>query len=181
MTGRSKDQDLIDELAAWMQAPDAEAAQTNGHARPRPTSSGPTDEMVIEKCRAAENAAKFEALFDRGDVHTYHGGDDSRADLALLGILKFYTQDEAQLEGLFSSSALGQREKWRRRGGYRKLTIDEALSEPGETYDWGRQGSRPLFSSLHSSLGDASDDENNEIVWFAELGEPTEREYLIER
>ena len=181
MTGRSKDQDLIDELAAWMQAPDAEAAQTNGHARPRPTSSGPTDEMVIEKCRAAENAAKFEALFDRGDVHTYHGGDDSRADLALLGILKFYTQDEAQLEGLFSSSALGQREKWRRRGGYRKLTIDEALSEPGETYDWGRQGSRPLFSSLHSSLGDASDDENNEIVWFAELGEPTEREYLIEQ
>ena len=33
MSGRSKDQDLIDELAAWMQAPDAKAVQTNGHAR----------------------------------------------------------------------------------------------------------------------------------------------------
>ena len=67
---------------------------------------------MIERCRATENAEIFVALFDHGDVHAHHGGDDSAADLALLGIMRFYTQDEAQLERLFSSSALGRREKW---------------------------------------------------------------------
>jgi primase-polymerase (primpol)-like protein len=110
-------QELIDWLAERMR-PETKAAQTNGHATPR-TSSGSahSDDEVIEKCRSAENAPKFEALYDRGDVHAYHGGDDSAADLALLSMLSFYTQDEAQLESIFSSSALGQRAKWRRRDG----------------------------------------------------------------
>jgi primase-polymerase (primpol)-like protein len=95
VSGRSKDQDLIDWLAAQMQRADEKVAETNGHARPMPASPSPdhTDEEIIEKCRAAENAAKFEALFDHGDVHAYHGGDDSAADLALLSMLAFYTQD----------------------------------------------------------------------------------------
>jgi len=106
VTDRSKDQDLIDELVAWMQAPDTTAVQTNGHARvqgPTVLSSVPTDEMVIQKCRGAENAAKFADLFDHGDVHAHHGGDNSAADLALLGIMSFYTQDKAQLERVHGS------------------------------------------------------------------------------
>ena len=186
MRGRSKNQDLIDELARWIDAPDQEKVQTNGHAKAAPNSgfAGPTDEQIVEKCRAAENAAKFSDLFDRGDTRAHHDGDASRADLALASMLAFWTQDEAQLERIFSSSALGQREKWRRRDDYRKRTIRKALAEVGEVYDWGRQGRRPLFSSFHSPLGGASDDENNEepkIVWFAKLGEPKEREYLIEK
>src|SRR5215207_2141940 len=169
-----------------MQAPDAKTAKTNGHARAR-TASSPTDEMVIHKCRAADNAAKFADLFDHGDVYAYHDGDESRADLSLLGILTFYTQDEAQLEEIFSSSALGRREKWRRRDDYRKRTIRKALADVGEVYDWVHQRSRPLVSSLSSPLGGSSDDDTSqadddpEIVWFAELGEPKEREYLIEK
>ncbi len=142
MTGRSKDQGLIDELERWIQAPDPAKAKTNGHAKNRPATVAGlflTDEQVIELCRAAENAAKFEALYDHGDVHTYHGGDDSAADLALLSILRFYTQDEAQLEALISTSALGQRDKWRRRADYRSRTIEKALSEVGETYRGGRE------------------------------------------
>jgi DNA-binding transcriptional ArsR family regulator len=189
VTGRSRDQDLIDELVAWMEAPDTRAAQTNGHAKAAPTSAStiPTDEMVIQKCRGAENAAKFSELFDHGDVHAHHDGDESRADLSLLVILSFYTQDEAQLERLFSSSALGQRTKWRHRDDYRKRTIRKALADVGEVYDWGRQRSRPLVSSPSSPLGGSSDDDTSEgdytpeIVWFAELGEPREREYLIEK
>jgi DNA-binding transcriptional ArsR family regulator len=187
VSGRSKDQDLIDELAAWMQAPDTEAVRTNGHATAKSTTSVPTDEMVIQKCRRAENAAKFVDLFDYGDVHAHHGGDASVADLALLSILTFWTQDEAQLERIFSSSALGQREKWRHRDDYRKRTIRKALAKVGEVYDWGRQRSRSLVSSLSSPLGGFSDDDTSqadddpEIVWFAELGEPKEREYLIEK
>ncbi len=188
MTDRSKDQDLIDELTAWMQAPDAEAARANGHARSRSASSDtPTDEMVIEKCRAAENAAKFEALFDRGDVHAYHGGDDSAADLALVSMLTFYTQDEEQLEGLFSSSALGQREKWRNRDDYRKRTIRRALVDLGEAYDWSRNNggtaARPLRGGAASAAAGedaASNSSALKLVRFANRPAPPTREFIVD-
>ena len=183
---RSKDQDFLDKLADHLRASQGDAVaapQTNGH-RPA-TVEGPSDEAIIEKCRSAENAAKFVDLFDLGDVHTHHGGDDSTADLSLLGILKFYTRDAAQLERLFSASALGHRSKWRDRDDYRRRTLYRALRDPGETYDWGRMDSRRLLSSSANSLRDSSDDDNNEedldrIVWFAKRGDPPDREYLIE-
>jgi hypothetical protein len=190
-----KGQDLIDKLERLMQAPGPEAVQTNGHATSRApgSSSGttPSDEAVVEKCRGARNASKFDALFDRGDVHTYHGGDVSGADYALLGILKLYTQDPDQLERLMRASRLA-RPKWdEKRAGrsWLRYSIDNALKDVGEVYDWGRQqGSRPLVSSsLSPPLGGSGDDDTSEdddeaqIVWFAELGEPKEREYLIEK
>ena len=168
-----------------MQAPTPpDAAKTNGHVTTAPSSAA--DEAIVEKCRGAANAAKFSDLYDHGDVHAYHGGDDSRADLALLGILAFYTQDQTQLERIFSSSALGQRDKWRR-ADYREKTIRRALSDLGETYSWPEEDppSLPLVSS--SPLVRRGDDDTSgsegdaEIVWFAELGEPKEREYLIEK
>ena len=137
-------QELIDWLTSRMLAADEAKAKTNGHAKvaSRPPSSSPTvdDEEIIRLCRAAENAPKFEALYDLGDVHAYHGGDDSAADLALISILAFYTQDPAQLERLVSISALGQRAKWRRRDDYRRRTITKALSDVGETFDGGVRG-----------------------------------------
>jgi len=158
VTDRSKDQDLIDELAAWMQAPDTSAVQTNGHARAqgsRVLSSAPTDDMVIQKCRGAGNAAKFADLFDHGDVYAHHGGDNSAADLALLGIMSFYTQDKAQLERIFSSSALGQRAKWRHRGDYRWRTISRTLANLGETYDWSRDRGGTVARPLKKGVADA--------------------------
>jgi DNA-binding transcriptional ArsR family regulator len=178
-------QELVDWLTSRMDAADAEKAKTNGHAMRTISSPSPLDdEAIIERCRSAKNAAKFEALFDHGDVDTYHGGDDSAADLGLLSMLTFYTQDPVQLEGLIFSSALGRREKWRRRADYRARTIEKALSEPGETFQGGREKSRPLTSSSSDTPIPSSDDEvsnDAEIVWFAELGEPKEREYLIEK
>ena len=128
-SNKEKNQEALDRLVAYLRhTEDRETASTangNGHTETA-VFAGPTDEEVLEKCRAAENAAKFSDLFDAGDVHRYHGGDDSAADLALLGMLTFWTQDEAQLERLFSDSALGQREKWRKRADYRKRTIKRA-------------------------------------------------------
>jgi hypothetical protein len=187
VNGRSKDQDLIDDLAAWMQAPDTKAVQTNGHAIPRPTSglSPATDEMIIQKCRGAENAAKFVDLFDYGDT-AGNGGDASGADFALLGILKFYTQDPEQLERLMRQSRLA-RPKWdegRAGRAWLRYSIDNALKDVGRVYDWSKEGGR-LLSSSASSPREISDDDNNEddldgIVWFSEQGAPKEREYLIE-
>ncbi len=185
-------QELIDWLAGRMQAADEAKAKTNGHATEAPRSPSPTmpDETIIEMIRAADNAPKFEALYDHGDVDTYHGGDDSAADLSLLGILKFWTQDAAQLEGLFSSSALGQREKWRRRSDYRERTIRKALAEGGETFQGGRERSRPIGKSaadladsplIGGSTKSASvEGPKLELVTFANRPSPPPREFVVD-
>ncbi len=101
-----------------------------------------TDEEVLARCRDAANGAKFRALWagDTGD----HGDDDSAADLALLGVLSFYTQNPAQLDRLFRRSGLC-RPKWTERADYRDRTIAKALDraevwEPSGTVVVGRGG-----------------------------------------
>lgn len=187
-SNREKNQEALDKLVAYLRAgtepEQSEPVTGNGHGRAAAAVlEAPTDEEVLEKCRAARNAAKFADLYDAGDVHAHHHGDDSAADLALLGMLAFWTQDEAQLENLFSTSALGQREKWRRRADYRKRTIKRALSDLGEVYDWSESRHRKVSSSPAPYIGGSDNDTSDdpEIVWFADLGEPKEREYLIEQ
>lgn len=196
-----KGQELIDALEAKMRAQDpapAEAVQANGHASGTAappyigSAASATDEAVLEKCRSAKNAAKFEALFDRGDIHTYHRGDDSVADLGLLGMLAFYTQDEGQLEQLFFSSALGRRSKWKDRDDYRHRTIAKALEDLGEVYDWDRKDNkRPLSVNRNRHRhtiynGDDYDraQENAAAriasVSFAEMSEPERPEEVWE-
>jgi len=92
------------------------------------------DEKIISICRKAENAPKFVALFDRGDTSLYDG-DESRAEEALACIFAFYTEDAAQIERLMNASALGQREKWRRREDYRRMTIEKAIAFTREHYE----------------------------------------------
>jgi AAA domain len=187
VSGRSKDQDLIDDLARWMNAPDPKTAQTNGSATPI-TRSGSvvSDEAIIEKCRTAENAAKFEALFDRGDTSA-HGDNNSDADYALLGHLKFYTQDPDQLDRLMRLSAL-TRPKWDEgRGGrtWLRYSIDNALTDLGETYVW-EEIRREREYNHHRTPPHTPDDDyirrdESKIVWFHELGEPKPRRFVIEK
>jgi primase-polymerase (primpol)-like protein len=145
VSGRSKDQDLIDWLAAKIQGPDPKTAQTNGHTRTAPGS--PTDEMVIEKCRAAKDAARFSELFDHGDTSA-NDNNTSSADYALLGILKFWTQDPDQLDRIMRLSAL-RRPKWDEgRAGrtWLRYSIDNTLRTVDKTHDWGSQRGRTLVS-----------------------------------
>jgi hypothetical protein len=189
VSSRSRDQDLIDWLAAKIQEP-AELAETvhpahnNGRIRTAPSS----DEVIIQKCRAAENAVKFSNLFDQGDTRSYHGGDDSRADLALVSMLAFYTQDEAQLERLFSSSALGRREKWLRRDDYRKRTIRKALADLGKVYDWSRiesherrNGARSRSRSLGNKVMSNDPKRSIRAVSFRGREKPGPREWIVEK
>ena len=91
------------------------------------------DVEIIEKCRAAKNAPKFEGLW-QGDASGYASQSD--ADLAMIGMLKFYTQDAGQLDRLFRQSRL-MRAKWDERRGdqtYGERTIAEALAHVRETY-----------------------------------------------
>ncbi|MDP9477886.1 MAG: AAA family ATPase [Actinomycetota bacterium] len=130
MTRIPERQAELDALARKYLSDPKPEPNTNGHAGYHPLEA--SDEEIIGLCRKAKNAAKFADLYDAGDATAYDG-DDSSADLALMSILAFYTQDPAQLERIFSDSALGRRRKWGR-ADYRQRTINRALSSLTETY-----------------------------------------------
>ncbi len=100
--------------------------------RPHPTSAL-ADEEILGLAEQAANAAKFEDLFYKGDT-SRHRRDHSSADLALVSMIAFYTQDPEQIERIFRRSALYRPEKWGRRADYRNRTINKALDGLTETY-----------------------------------------------
>jgi hypothetical protein len=86
-----------------------------------------SDGEVVEKARTGRFGHGFAAHFDHGDLSGF-GGDASRADNALMGQLAFWcSHDAAQMERIFSESALGQRPKWRNRPNYRRDTVAYAI------------------------------------------------------
>src|SRR5215208_5357213 len=138
-----------------------------------------SDEEILTRCRKAKNAAKFSDLFDAGDASAYDG-DDSSADLALVCILAFYTQDEDQLDRLFSRSALYRPDKWGKRPDYRRRTIDKALSLVTETYTPPRSRSQSPGNTGVSY--DGTDDLKQSIQAFSFSGreKPSPREWLAD-
>lgn len=93
------------------------------------------DDEVLQHCRTAKNSEKFVSLFDHGDTSEY-GGNDSSADYALIGLFKFFTQDEEQIDCLMRQSAL-VREKYDSRRGdttWLRYSIHNALGGSGERY-----------------------------------------------
>jgi RecA-family ATPase len=88
------------------------------------------DAEVIERVKAHESGGKLWA----GSLED-HGGDHSRADLALCGLLAFYCgPDEERIDRLFRESGL-YRGKWER-DDYRERTIGLALDDRTEFYQW---------------------------------------------
>ncbi len=153
-------------------------AEANGHKAPA-IAMDLADEEIVGLCRKARNAAKFSDLNDAGNTALY-GGDESRADLALMGMFAFYTQDPAQLARLFDASALGQRSKWKNRPDYRRRTIDRALSRLGETYTSPRSRSRSLGTTVMSN--EKAHDLKQSIQAFSFTGreKPGPRESVVE-
>ncbi|WP_156039327.1 hypothetical protein [Deinococcus marmoris] len=78
--------------------------------RARPVPNHLDDEAVLRRARSARNGGRFGALYD-GDLFA-HGFDHSRADLALLAHLRWYTRDPDQLRRLWARSALYRPERW---------------------------------------------------------------------
>jgi hypothetical protein len=142
-----------------------------------------TDEKVIRLARSAKNAAKFEALW-QGDISGY--ASHSEADQALVSLLAFYTQDEGQLDSLYRRSDLC-REKGLKRSGYRRSTIEKALSNLTETYSPSNDGARMVVGNGHTSLPSPSPSlykeegrgRKLEAVRFTEIEVPGPRRYLL--
>lgn len=91
------------------------------------------DDELLAKMFGASNGPEIKKLFD-GDT-TQYAKDASRADMALLSHLAFWTQKSApQMERLWLQSELGHRAKTRGREDYRTRTIANAISLCREVY-----------------------------------------------
>ena len=86
-----------------------------------------TDEEIIAKIANSRSDNKFEDLF-RGNLSPFGYPSQSEADLALCSLLARETRDPEAIERIFTLSKLGERDKWRKRPGYRLGTIRRALS-----------------------------------------------------
>ncbi len=86
------------------------------------------DETLLKKIFSAKNGETIKALYD-GNTTPYDD-DKSRADLALLLALAFWTRKDAlQMERLWLNSPLAKREKTQRRKDYRDRTIAAAIAK----------------------------------------------------
>ena len=113
--------------------------------QPRKTRAAPSGNLksadeVISHIRESKQCHKFDALME-GKITGY--GSQSEADLALCGVIGFWTQDEGVIDSIFRTSKL-MRPKWdeRHKGDgatYGQMTITEALSGNRETYQPRRQ------------------------------------------
>jgi len=115
--------------------PPRNAPPPNGRA----SANGGDDAEIIRMAMAAKNGGKFARLW-MGDTGDYDG-DDSRADLALCGMLAFYCGPDAErIERLFRQSGL-MREKWdgkRKQSTYGRDTIATVLEGKSEFYTPGQ-------------------------------------------
>ncbi len=106
-------------------------------AKPRPVDLD--DATLLNRARAARNGPKFCALWD-GDASEY--ASQSEADLALCGILAFWTDKDApRIDRMFRQSGL-MRPKWdehRRDSTYGERTISRAIAVCGETFSGGQE------------------------------------------
>ncbi|MGC8782942.1 MAG: phage/plasmid primase, P4 family [Armatimonadota bacterium] len=91
-----------------------------------------SDAELIRRAMNAKDGEKFRLLWE-GDSAGYPS--DSEADLALASMLLFWTGgDTEHVERLFTQSARGQREKWRTRPDYRRLTLQAARNGKSDFY-----------------------------------------------
>lgn len=142
---------IISAMVPKHAAGDHEPAPDWFRDKARPGYSGPTDddEHLRRILDDARRGAMFGTKATARDLWTAseklreyfpsptdpNGFDHSSADLALLSILAFWTGcNPVRMERLFSTSKLGNREKWTKRGGYREATIWWAIKNPDQDY-----------------------------------------------
>jgi putative DNA primase/helicase len=106
----------IDRILEWMKR-NKKAEKPAARVSPCPD-----DRKLLHKAASSKNGYKFARLW-QGDTSDY-GGDESRADVALLSMLMFWTDgNEARADALFRQSGL-VRDKWTKRGDYRRRCFE---------------------------------------------------------
>jgi putative DNA primase/helicase len=122
---------------------------SNGH---NPLSD---DDALLQKALEAKNGSKFSKLW-AGDTSDYPSA--SEADLALCGLLSFWTKDAEQIDRLFRRSDL-YRDKWDEPHGettYGERTIHQALAHQTEHWTPPRQQHKTSEAGNQSASGSAN-------------------------
>lgn len=112
-----------------------EIKRTSTSAQPVDADEVLSDEAIINMAMHASNADKFNSLC-AGDFSSYPS--QSEADLALLSILAFYSQNNEQVMRLFRMSALGKREKAQKNDTYLNYAIKRIRANQPRAIDFGR-------------------------------------------
>ena len=146
--------DLSAHLLTLVPARDIGGTDATGELKsgPREDYNGPTDdaELIRRACASTGSAAAqfgeratFAQLWNACDtLGQFFPSDDaanpfdhSSADAALMDHLAFWTGcDEQRMARLFGQSALGQRDKWQKRGDYQFSTVRMATRSPNRNY-----------------------------------------------
>jgi len=105
--------------------------KSNSHNKKRTASDTEIDKVISEMKEKASAKMKYMiSLFDEGTKSKYYKNyeSQSQADIALMNYLSVWCHgDESLMEGVFSKSALGQRDKWKNYPEYHDYTIQAAL------------------------------------------------------
>lgn len=136
ITGQSLDgdeigEDCTEELARFHREIFEPVIRVGTPVHENPATPPLTDDEVLERALNAKNGDKLRALLS-GDTLGYDS--QSEAEMAAVGILKFWTQDPEQIERILRLSSL-QREKWDNNKTYLDRTITNALQQPSEHYE----------------------------------------------
>ena len=97
----------------WDELGEGSNTDTNGEIAIVQNEITLTDAAIYHQAKEASNGDKFMALWS-GDWQQYYKSQ-SEADFALIDILGFYTRNVEQIKSLFFASALGQRDKAKRK------------------------------------------------------------------
>lgn len=159
----TKSAELQDFLDEFMQRSAAEPLNI-----PATSKSYLSDDDVINKATYARNGNNFKMLWN-GDFSHY--SSQSEADLALCGILAFWTnRDISQMDRLFRQSGLF-REKWdRKQAGstYGLITLQKAAGETKDVYHIPRKQRVPTGTGK-PDLKEMKPEENPRYTW-ADIG-----------
>lgn len=102
-----------------------------------------TEQEILNKMFSSKNGEEIKRLY-AGDTSAYQK-DDSRADMALVYHLAFWTRkNPALMEKMWMSSPLGRRKKTLTRTDYRRRTIEAAITNCKEVYDPEKSSSVPM-------------------------------------
>lgn len=111
------------------------------------------DAVIIDRARGAANGTRFVAHYE-GNFASIGHDDHSRADMALMQMLAFYTPNNDQLKRVFLSSALGQRDKAAKRIDYVDRTIRavRVSQADGPSVAHGKEMALALLGSVVTKL-----------------------------
>ena len=104
-----------------------------------------SDTEIIGLLKRNNKRGKITRLM-AGNMKDY-ANDHSAADMALASEIAYYTCDSAQLERIFNTTELANRDKWRDRGDYRSVTVTKALNSAIGSY-WEKLAQEPAREKI---------------------------------